>query len=93
MFDTSAAARVSYQTTICFSTSADLCLCATWGNTNRRNCVFSLECCILLYQQTLKHVQIITWLQLLLVRYFSQGRIKHLVGPTHFTMPGPQSLC
>jgi len=23
----------------------------------------------------------------------SQGRIKHLVGPTHFTMPGPQSLC
>ena len=22
-----------------------------------------------------------------------QGRIKHLVGPTHFTMPGPQSLC
>ena len=22
-----------------------------------------------------------------------QDRIKHLVGPTHFTMPGPQSLC
>ena len=22
-----------------------------------------------------------------------QGRIKHLVGPTHFTIPGPQSLC
>jgi len=22
-----------------------------------------------------------------------QGRIKHLVGPTHFTMPGPQYLC
>ena len=22
-----------------------------------------------------------------------QGRIKHLVGPTHFTKPGPQSLC
>jgi len=22
-----------------------------------------------------------------------QGRIKHLVRPTHFTMPGPQSLC
>ena len=22
----------------------------------------------------------------------NQGRIKHLVGPTHFTMPGPQSL-
>jgi len=25
--------------------------------------------------------------------YQWQGRIKHLVGPTHFTMPGPQSLC
>jgi len=22
-----------------------------------------------------------------------QGRVKHLVGPTHFTMPGPQRLC
>ena len=27
------------------------------------------------------------------MHYFGQGRIKHLVGPTHFTMPGPQSLC
>jgi len=23
----------------------------------------------------------------------TQGRVKHLVGPTHFTMPGPQRLC
>jgi len=34
------------------------------GNVNPRNCVFSLERCILFYQQTRKHAQIITWLQL-----------------------------
>jgi len=27
------------------------------------------------------------------IRVCGQGHIKHLVGPTHFTMPGPQSLC
>jgi len=41
--------------------------------TNPRNCVFSLKHCVLLYQQTRKHVQIIIWLHLnhnsLLIRH------------------------
>jgi len=40
---------------------------------NPRNCMFSLKRCTQLYQQTRKHVQVITWLQLnhdsLLIRY------------------------
>jgi len=32
--------------------------------TNHRNCIYSHKCCILLYLQTQKHIQLITWLQL-----------------------------
>ena len=31
--------RVSYQMLVYFLTSSDECLCTTWKNTNRRNCV------------------------------------------------------
>ena len=31
--------RVSYQMVVYFLTSSDECLCTTWKNTNRRNCV------------------------------------------------------
>ena len=72
-FGRTVAKRVTYQIMIYFPNSPNWCLCTTWGTKNPRNCMFSLTHCILLYQQTWKHVQIITWLQLnhdsLLIRY------------------------
>jgi len=84
-FDKTVAERVDYQNDL-FLTSPNWCLCTTWGNINPRNCVFSLTRCIVLYQQTRKHVQIISWLHLnpdsLLIRYRSNSAKCYLLSNT-----------
>lgn len=54
---TNADVRVCYQTVMHFFPPH-------LTKTNHRNCIYSHKCCILLYLQTQKHIQLITWLQL-----------------------------
>jgi len=50
------AEKVGNQNELYFPTSPNSCFCTTWGNRKRRNCVFSLKCCMLFDQKARKTV-------------------------------------
>ena len=47
IFGTNVAEEVGNQREFYFPTSPNCCFCTIWGNRKRRNCGFSLKCCIL----------------------------------------------
>jgi len=52
IFGISVNQKIGNQNVLYFSTSSNLCLCATWGNRKPENCVFSLKCCVLFTKNT-----------------------------------------
>jgi len=55
IFGTSVTEKVGNQNILYFPTSPNLCFCTTWGNRKPKNCVFSLQCCMLFLPKTTWH--------------------------------------
>ena len=52
IFGKNVAEKVGSQNVLYFLTSSNYCFCTTWGNRKPINCIFSLYCCMLFYQNT-----------------------------------------
>ena len=62
-------------------------------STASRSCCQQNSSTVELVDRTCDASRLFTTRPSTVMHYFGQGCTKHLVGRTHFTMPGPQSLC